>query len=177
MHEALGYCWTGVKPQFTRRCIECQLQLISVSHDDVIKWKHFSRYWPFLWGIHRSPVNSPKRPVTWSFDVSFELRLNKHLNKNGDAGDFRRYRAHYDVNVIVHQYFLLIQRLPKTMHTVSAYFIVVQIQSEVPISSKVISQSRGNRIIAQYQRLTLLHNQNIITHSKPVSKFYVVYCW
>ena len=25
-------------------------------HDDVIKWKHFSRYWPFLRGIHRSPV-------------------------------------------------------------------------------------------------------------------------
>ena len=27
-------------------------------HDDVIKWKHFLRYWPFVWGIHRSPVNS-----------------------------------------------------------------------------------------------------------------------
>ena len=29
------------------------------NHDDVIKWKHFPRYWPFVWGIHRSPVNSP----------------------------------------------------------------------------------------------------------------------
>ena len=28
-------------------------------HDDVIKWKHFPRYWPFVRGIHRSPVNSP----------------------------------------------------------------------------------------------------------------------
>ena len=28
------------------------------NHDDVIKWKHFPRYWPFVWGIHRSPVNS-----------------------------------------------------------------------------------------------------------------------
>ena len=27
-------------------------------HDDVIKWKHFPRYRPFVWGIHRSPVNS-----------------------------------------------------------------------------------------------------------------------
>ena len=27
-------------------------------HDDVIKWKHFPRYWPFVWGIHRSPVDS-----------------------------------------------------------------------------------------------------------------------
>ena len=40
-------------------------------HDDVIKWKHFPRYWPFERGIHRSPVNSPhKGPVTrelWYF--------------------------------------------------------------------------------------------------------------
>ena len=28
------------------------------SHDDVIKWKHFPRHWSFVWGIHRSPVNS-----------------------------------------------------------------------------------------------------------------------
>ena len=27
-------------------------------HADVIKWKHFWRYWPFVRGIHRSPVNS-----------------------------------------------------------------------------------------------------------------------
>ena len=27
-------------------------------HDDVIKWKHFPRYWPFMRGTHRSPVNS-----------------------------------------------------------------------------------------------------------------------
>ena len=30
-------------------------------HDDVIKWKHFARYWPFMRGIHRSPVNSPHK--------------------------------------------------------------------------------------------------------------------
>ena len=34
-----------------------------VPHDDVIRWKHFPRYWPFVWGIHR--------PVTWSFDLLF----------------------------------------------------------------------------------------------------------
>ena len=27
-------------------------------HDDVIKWKHFPRYWPFVRGIYRSPVYS-----------------------------------------------------------------------------------------------------------------------
>ena len=30
-------------------------------HDDAIKWKHFPRYWPFVRGIHRSPVNSPHK--------------------------------------------------------------------------------------------------------------------
>ena len=28
-------------------------------HDDVIKWKHFPRYWPFVRESHRSPMNSP----------------------------------------------------------------------------------------------------------------------
>ena len=31
---------------------------ITRGHDDVIKWKHFPRYWPCVRGIHRSPVNS-----------------------------------------------------------------------------------------------------------------------
>ena len=30
-------------------------------HDDVIKWKHFSCYGPFVLGIHWSPVNSPHK--------------------------------------------------------------------------------------------------------------------
>ena len=30
---------------------------ISRYHDDVIKWKHFPRYWPFVWGIHRLPAS------------------------------------------------------------------------------------------------------------------------
>ena len=51
-------------------------------HDDAIKWKHFPRCWPFVRGIHRSPVYSPhKRPVTRSFLVFFDLRLNKRLQK------------------------------------------------------------------------------------------------
>ena len=30
-------------------------------HDDIIKWKHFPYNWPFVRGIHRSPVNSPHK--------------------------------------------------------------------------------------------------------------------
>ena len=51
-------------------------------HDDVIKWKYFPRCWPFVSGIHRSPVNSPhKRPVTMCFDAFFDLPMNKRLSK------------------------------------------------------------------------------------------------
>ena len=40
-----------------------------------------------------------QRPVTRSFDVFFELRLNKRWVNNREAGDLRRYRAHYDIIV------------------------------------------------------------------------------
>ena len=45
-------------------------------HDDVIKRKHFPRYWPFVTGEFPS-----QRPVTRSFNVFFDLRLNKRLSK------------------------------------------------------------------------------------------------
>ena len=52
-------------------------------HDDVIKWNHFSRYWPFVWGIHRSPVNSPhKGQWRGTLMFFFYLRLNERLSKH-----------------------------------------------------------------------------------------------
>ena len=41
-------------------------------HDDVIKWKHFPCYWPFVRGIHRSPVNSPHE-CQWRRTLMFSL--------------------------------------------------------------------------------------------------------
>ena len=41
-----------------------------------------------------------QRPVTRSFDVFFGLRLNNDWVNNREAGDLRRYRAHYDVIVM-----------------------------------------------------------------------------
>ena len=45
----------------------------------VIKWKHFSCYWPFVRVTDGFPS---QRPVTRSFDVFFDLRLDKRLNKH-----------------------------------------------------------------------------------------------
>ena len=51
------------------------------NHDDVIKWKHFLRNWP-LCGEFTGPGEFPaQRPVTRSFDVFFDLRLNKRFSK------------------------------------------------------------------------------------------------
>ena len=41
-------------------------------YDDVIKWKHFSRYLTFVQGIHRSLVNSPHKSQ-WRGAVTFSL--------------------------------------------------------------------------------------------------------
>ena len=75
--------------------------LMTPKHDDVIKWKHFPRYWPFVRGIHRSPVNSPHKGQ-WRGALMFTLicaRINDWVN-NRKAGDLRRYRTHYDVIVM-----------------------------------------------------------------------------
>ena len=69
-------------------------------HDDVIKWKHFLRYWPLVRGIHQSPVNSLHKGQ-WHGALIFSLICawaNAWVN-NRDAGDLRRHRAHYDVTV------------------------------------------------------------------------------
>ena len=69
--------------------------------DDVIKWKHFPCYWPFVRGIHRSPVNSPNKGQ-WRGDLKFSLIcvwINFWVN-NHEAGDLRRHRAHHSVIVM-----------------------------------------------------------------------------
>ena len=51
-------------------------------HDDVIKWKHFPRYWPFVQGIHRASANSPhKGQWQGALMFSFICALNKQLSK------------------------------------------------------------------------------------------------
>ena len=74
---------------------------VIVQHDGVIKCKHFPCYWPFVKGIHRSPVNSPHKGQ-WHEALTFSLicaRINGWVN-NREAGDLRRHRAHYDVIVM-----------------------------------------------------------------------------
>ena len=56
-----------------------------ITHDDFIKWKHFSRYWTFVCGIH-GPVNSPHRGQLRGALI-FSLIWTKGWVNNRDVGD------------------------------------------------------------------------------------------
>ena len=71
-------------------------------HDDVIKWKHFPHYWPFVQGIHRSLVNSPHKGQ-WRGALMFSLiyAWTNAWVHNCEAGDLRCHHTHYDVTVMM----------------------------------------------------------------------------
>ena len=54
--------------------------------------------------VGNSPVTGEfpsQRPVTWSFDVFCDLRIELNgLVNNREAGELRSHRAHYDVIVM-----------------------------------------------------------------------------
>ena len=61
---------------------ERNVSVLCYHNDDVIKWKHIPRYWPFVWIIHRSPMNSQHKDQ-WRGALMFSLicPLNKWLSK------------------------------------------------------------------------------------------------
>ena len=57
-------------------------------HDDVIKWKHFPRYWPFVWRNSLVTVEFPsQKQVTGRFDFSLICAWIKGWVNNREAGD------------------------------------------------------------------------------------------
>ena len=77
------------------------VQVRVFGHDDVIKWNHFPGYWPFVRGIHRSPVNSPHNGQ-WRGALIFFL-INAWINNwvnDREAANLRCHRAHYDATVM-----------------------------------------------------------------------------
>ena len=108
------------------------------NHDDVIKWKLFPHNWPFVWGIHWSPVNSPHKGQ-WRGALMSPLIcvwINCWVN-NGEAGDLRRYCAHYDVIVMWLQWYCgIIWTLGKVSTRTNIFLPYVSI--EILILSLVI---------------------------------------
>ena len=100
--QSSWHVWDFIIRLWIRAKTQCPLNLkCDGKHDDVIKWKHFPRYWPFVRRIHRSPVNSPHKGQ-WRGALMFSLIctwINSWVN-NPEAGDLRRHRAHCDVSVM-----------------------------------------------------------------------------
>ena len=72
-----------------------QSRHMGVKHDDVIKWKYFPRYWPFL-------VESTGHrwiPLTGQWRGALIFSLICAWTNNDEAGNLRRHGAHYDVTV------------------------------------------------------------------------------
>ena len=69
--------------------------------DDVIKWKHFPRNWPFVRRNHRSPVDPPhKGQLRRALMFHLIWAWTNGLVNNPDPCDLRRHRAHYDVIIM-----------------------------------------------------------------------------
>ena len=70
------------------------------THDDVIKWKHCSRYWSFVWWIQRSPVNSPYKGQ-WRGALVFSLMYawTSGCVNNRNAGASRSKRQHVSIGL------------------------------------------------------------------------------
>ena len=116
-----------------------------------IWWRHqmetFPRYWPFVRGIHRSPVNSPHKGQ-WRGALMFSLicaRINGRVN-NGGTGDLRRHRAHCDVTVM-RKFIVMDVCLPFITGNLTIVFISVHIWRNIKLwqylsSVNVISIAR-----------------------------------
>ena len=76
---------------------------LRVIHDDVINGIISAFLALCAWNSPLTGEFTKQRPVTRSFGVFFDQRLNKRLSwvNNRDVDDLRRHRAHYDVNVMI----------------------------------------------------------------------------
>ena len=92
---------------------------ICVGHGDIIKCKHFLRWWSFVWGIHWSPVNSSHKGQWWEALIfSLICRSINIWENNCEAGDLRCHFAHYDAMVIWNNYKTInSQQIPRLAFT------------------------------------------------------------
>ena len=89
---------------------ECLEPVVHISYPELLNgyawWRHQMETFPALLALcaGNSPVTGEfpaQRAVTWSFDVSFDRTWINGWVINGEAGDLRRHRTHYDVTVMV----------------------------------------------------------------------------
>ena len=93
-------------------------------------------------GIHWSPVNSPHKGQ-WRGALMFSficVRLNGWVN-NCKAGDFRRYRAHYDVTIIIRLFLVCSFILGYVIIILTVKFETTSLSSWKEIFKSILTES------------------------------------
>ena len=125
-------------------------------------WRHqmenFPCYWPFVRGIHRSPVNSPQKGQ-WCRALMYFLIcvwINGWVN-NHEAGNLRRYHAHCDIIVMTFW-----------PHMVSDILVNINSGNErIYLLSSIKSYIK---------HLNLVSNSNVSLYTDACSMFFAVCC-
>ena len=120
----------------------------------------FPRYWPFMRGIHRSPVDSLHKDQ-WRGALMLSLICawtNDWVN-NGDTGDLRRHRAHYDVIETLKLSLLVVVLLVSRIHAI-----------HLPIFFKVASLAQGQSCDCPSASKISLKNLDKIGRYQPTTK-------
>ena len=160
------------------RSVCVSVDCVTFLHDDIIKWKHFPRYWPFVRGIHRSPVNSPHKGQ-WRGALMFTLicaRINGWVN-NREAGDLRRYRAHYDVIVMFPMQIYCVLLWAYSLHSLSSVWCIIR-QFELIYCICISAVFCISKSILFYSKDTLMKTENAtsLIVSEHLSKRYSTQC-
>ena len=126
-------------------------------HDDVIKWKHFPLYWPFVKGIHWGVTGGfpSQRSVKRSFDVFMVCTRTNSWGNSRDAGDLRRHMAHYDVTVMpISQLFAKPQKDLTLLLTRRGFYSLSGLTSYRKISWSFEAARSGFRLFRSLWNLT-----------------------
>ena len=126
-------------------------------HDDVIKWKHFPRYWPFVRGIQRSPVKSPHKGQ-WRGVLMSPLIcawINGWVNTH-EAGDLRHYRAYYDATVMHSLYTIFCPHNVNVTSPITNRFLTIECHGERSGNAQLFSFTLIVHVLPFYE------NQNFI---------------
>ena len=99
MHNSNMKCITRTIPSTTKLCIH----FTEYVHDDVIKWKHFPCYWPFVRWIHRSLVNSLHKGQ-WRRHVMLTTWAKENNGQQNQAHILLKRNVHADIHTGYHQF-------------------------------------------------------------------------
>ena len=145
-------------------------------HDEVMTWKQFPHYWPFVRRINHGAVDSPcKRPITWYFDVVFCFYLIELLNKQSSNQWFEiSLWYHYDRWTLhVNASWWLFQKF--TMKSGKSLQLLIGQSKEVlkvPISQPITLSVMVKQSLWQPHCFTFFLHIKVV-YNKPLTKWFL----